>query len=85
MYLLTAVCVIPNRFATSFCFNPYVCISCFAIAHRMAGTTDFTAISQGINMVGFTKQIIVVEKVYKYDVCHYNMTYVIESGSEGCK
>lgn len=79
VYLLTAVWVIPNRLATSFCFNPYVCINCFAIAHRMAGTTDFTATSQGINMVGFTKQIIVKEKYLSMTYVIYNMTYVIKS------
>jgi len=50
----------------------------------MAGTTDFTATSQGINMVGFTKQIIVKEKYLSMTYVIYNMTYVIKSGLEGC-
>ena len=79
VYLLTAVWVTPNRLATSFCFKPYVCISCFAIAHRMAGTTDFTATSHGINMVCFTEQIIVEEKYLSMTYVIYNMTYVIKS------
>lgn len=79
VYLLTAVWVTPNRLATSFCFKLYVCISCFAIAHRMAGTTDFTATSHGINMVGFTEQTIVEEKYLSMTYVIYNMTYVIKS------
>jgi len=79
VYLLTAVWVIPNRLATSFCFKPYVCINCFAIAHRMAGTTDFTATSQGTNIVSFTEQFIVVEKYLSMTYVIYNMTYVLKS------
>jgi len=45
----------------------------------MAGTTDFTATSQGINMVGFTKQIIGKEKYLSMTYVIYNMTYVIKS------
>lgn len=45
----------------------------------MAGTTDFTATSQSINMVGFTKQIIGKEKYLSMTYVIYNMTYVIKS------
>lgn len=45
----------------------------------MAGTTDFTATSHGINMVGFTEQIIVEEKYLSMTYVIYNMTYVIKS------
>jgi hypothetical protein len=45
----------------------------------MAGTTDFTATSHGINMVGFTEQFIVEEKYLSMTYVIYNMTYVIKS------
>jgi len=48
----------------------------------MAGTTDFTATSQGINMVGFTKQFIVKEKYLSMTYVIYNMTYVIKSDED---
>jgi len=51
VYLLTAVWVTPKRFATSFCFNPYVCINSRATADRMAGIKDLTATSHGNNIL----------------------------------
>jgi len=50
-YLLTAVWVMPKRSATSFCFNPCVCVNSRAMADRMAGIKDFTATSHGNNIL----------------------------------
>jgi hypothetical protein len=45
----------------------------------MAGATDFTATSHGINMVGFTEQFIGAEKYLSMTYVIYNMTYVIKN------
>jgi len=47
VYLLIAVWVMPSRWAASICFIPWVSVSSFARRARIAGTTDFTAISHG--------------------------------------
>lgn len=76
VYLLTADWVIPRISATWFCFMPYFSKSCLAINALIAGITDFTATSHGVSKI-YTVLPISVGKVYKDDVCHSFMTYVM--------
>ena len=75
MYLLTAVWVIPNSSAVSFCLSPYDCVSSRAMADRIAGITDLTATSQGRFMFCFSPAILLLWTVYKNDICHINVTH----------
>jgi hypothetical protein len=70
VYLLIAVWVMPKMLATSFCFMWYDLVSSIAMEARIDGTTDLTAISQGISM-GFTESIVLCRNLYKHDVCHF--------------
>jgi len=84
IYLLTAVWVTPKRFATSFCFKPWVCVNSLAMADRMAGTSDLTATSHGSNMFASPTIMFTVERYISMTYVIFYMTYVIKGLSEGC-